>query len=35
MTDIKEINEMIEKESAFVDLITMEMEKVIQDIEIS
>ena len=29
MTDIKEINEMIEKESAFVDLITMEMEKVI------
>ena len=29
MTDIKEINEMIEKESAFVDIITMEMEKVI------
>ena len=29
MADIKEINEMIEKESAFVDLITMEMEKVI------
>ncbi len=27
--DIKQINEMIEKESAFVDLITMEMEKVI------
>lgn len=29
MTDIKEINEMIEKESAFVDLIRLEMEKVI------
>lgn len=29
MADIKEINEMIEKESAFVDLITIEMEKVI------
>lgn len=27
--DIKQINEMIEKESAFVDLITLEMEKVI------
>ncbi|MBL4585759.1 MAG: AAA family ATPase [Flavobacteriales bacterium] len=27
--DIKQINEMIEKESAFVDLVTMEMEKVI------
>jgi len=29
MTDIRQINEMIEKESAFVDLITMEMDKVI------
>lgn len=29
ITDIKQINEMIEKESAFVDLITMEMNKVI------
>jgi MoxR-like ATPase len=29
MTDIKQINEMIEKESAFVNLITMEMNKVI------
>ena len=27
--DIKEINEKIEKESAFVDLLTMEMNKVI------
>lgn len=29
MTDIKQINEMIEKESAFVNLVTMEMNKVI------
>ena len=29
MTDIKQINEMIEKESAFVDMISMEMDKVI------
>src|SRR6201988_3672280 len=29
MVDIKELNERIQKESAFVDLLTMEMEKVI------
>jgi len=29
MTDIKELNERIQKESAFVDLLTMEMDKVI------
>ncbi len=29
MTDIKQINELIEKESAFVDILTMEMDKVI------
>ena len=28
-TDIKELNERIQKESAFVDLLTMEMNKVI------
>jgi len=29
VVDIKQINELIEKESAFVDLITLEMNKVI------
>ena len=29
MTDIKQINEMIERESSFVQLLSMEMEKVI------
>src|ERR1035437_6136103 len=29
MTDIKELNERIQQESAFVDLLTMEMDKVI------
>jgi MoxR-like ATPase len=29
MADIKELNERIQKESAFVDILNMEMEKVI------